>query len=192
MHVRFRMPPRGAIISTMPTANVYFRRSNQVQSALRSGPNAIGSYGHLTDELNGDGTPKTGCGDGQPMALRLAPYIIGQNLELIPASSAGTDQDVLIFNDRWSTFSNGDATFAETIKFITPIGELPDPGVQLLGSDGGPLDPNSVVPDGVGLYDSLLCPQSGCVAGAGFRTPQPARVRNLHSLSVGFERRRHY
>jgi hypothetical protein len=133
--------------------NVYLRRSNQVQEAIRSGPNTIGGYAHLTDELNDDGTPREGCGDGRPVGTRVAPYIVGQNLELIPASSAGTDQDLIIFNDRWSTFSGGDRPFADTIKLITTSGDLPDPPVQLLDADGGPLDPNSVVPDGVGLYD---------------------------------------
>jgi hypothetical protein len=133
--------------------NVYLRRSNQVQQAIRSGANAIGGYAHLTDELNSDGTPKAGCGDGRPVATRLAPYVIGQNLELIPASSAATDQDLIIFNDRWDTFSAGDRSFADTVKLITTTGDLPDPPVQLLDATGGVLDPNSVVPDGVGLYD---------------------------------------
>jgi len=132
--------------------NVYLRRSNQVQKAIRSGANAIGGYAHLTDELYNDGTPKEGCGDGRPVGTRVAPFIVGQNLELIPASSAGTDQDLIIFNDRWSTFSGGDRPFADTVKLITTSGDLPDPAVQLLDADGGPLDPNSV-PDGVGLYD---------------------------------------
>jgi len=133
--------------------NVYLRRSNQVQKSVRSGPNAIGGYEHLTDELNNDGTPKPGCGDGRPVATRLAATVIGQNLELIPASSAGTDQDLIIFNDRWSTFSAGDRSFADAIKLITITGDLPSPPVQLLDANGQPLDPNSVVPDGVGLYD---------------------------------------
>jgi hypothetical protein len=132
--------------------NVYLRRSNQVQKAIRSGPNGIGGYAHLTDELYNDGTPKEGCGDGQPVATRLAPYVVGQNLELIPASSAGTDQDLIVFNDRWDTFSGGDRPFADAIKLITTSGDLPDPPVQLLDASGGPLDPNAV-PDGVGLYD---------------------------------------
>jgi hypothetical protein len=139
--------------------NVYLRRSNQVQKAIRAGANTIGGYAHLTDELYADGTPKDGCGDGRPVATRLAPYIVGQNLELIPASSGATDQDLIIFNDRWDTFSNGDRAFADTVKLITTTGDLPDPPVQLLDADGGALDPNSVVPDGVGLYDFYYVPE---------------------------------
>jgi hypothetical protein len=137
--------------------NVYLRRSNQVQESIRSGPNAIGGYAHLTDELNPDGTPKEGCGDGRPVATRLAPYVLGQNLELIPASSGGTDQDLIIFNDRWQTGVG--QPFADVIKLITTTGDLPSPTVELLDADGGPLDPNSVVPDGVGLYDFYYLPE---------------------------------
>jgi len=130
--------------------NVYLRRSNQVQVALRSGPNAIGGWLHLTDELNADGTPKVGCGDGRPVAVRVAATTIGQHLELIPASSAWTDQDLIIFNDRYQGVAG--QPFANVVKVITTTGDLPNPPFQLFKGDGSPLD-TTVVPDSVGLYD---------------------------------------
>lgn len=133
--------------------NIYMRRSNQVQKGIRNGGNSLASYSHLTDELNSDGTPKVGCGDGMPVALRVAPFILGQNIELIPASSAGTDEDVLIFNDRPITFPLLDGVFADLIHVIATDGSLPSTPVQLLNSTGGVLDPASVVPNGAGLYD---------------------------------------
>jgi hypothetical protein len=127
--------------------NVYLRRSNQVQTAVRSGANAIGSWAHLTDELNADGTPKVGCGDGQPVALRLAPFVVGQHLERIPASSAATDEDLVIFNDR--AVGAAGQEFASVVKVVTTTGALPTGGVALLAGDGSPL----VVPAGSALYD---------------------------------------
>ncbi|MCP4246732.1 MAG: hypothetical protein GY778_06755 [bacterium] len=134
------------------TGNVYMRRSNQVQAGFRSGPNAISGYAHLTDELNADGTPKVGCGDGMPVAVRVAPFVVGQHLALISATSAGTDEDLIIFNDRPATFSQGDRPFADTVKLITTGGALPNPFVELLRDDGSPLT-TIITPDGVGLYD---------------------------------------
>jgi hypothetical protein len=127
--------------------NVYLRRSNQVQTAVRSGPNAIGGWAHLTDELNADGTPKVGCGDGQPVALRLAAFVVGQHLERIPASSAATDEDLIIFNDR--AVGGAGQEFANVVKVITTTGALPTAGFALLAGDGSPL----VVPAGAALYD---------------------------------------
>lgn len=129
--------------------NVYARRSNQVQRANRTGPNSIGSYGHLTDELNADGTPKEGCGDGKPVATRVSAFLIGQHLDLIPASSAGTDEDLIVFNDRYNNSQKG---FVEAIKLINTNGELPNPSVEFLMGDGTPLNSNGAR-DGIGLYD---------------------------------------
>jgi hypothetical protein len=129
--------------------NVYMRRSNQVQTALRTGPNAIGSYGHLTDELNGDGTPKAGCGDGRPVATRIAPFVVGQHIDLIKASSAGANEDLIIFNDR---FNNSEKAFTDVVKLIDTNGNLPDPPVEFLMGDGTPLNSNGAR-DGIGLYD---------------------------------------
>jgi hypothetical protein len=133
--------------------NVYSRRSNQVQVIIRTGPNTSDGTGHrhLTDELNNDGTPKVGCGDGQPVALRVQPFSLGQHIERIPATSTGSSgQELLIFNDRPD--NDGGKAFADVIKMIDTNGLLPDPPVQLLNSNGLPLTAVEV-PDGVALYD---------------------------------------
>ncbi len=130
--------------------NVYLRRSNQVQVAYRSGPNAISGYGYLTDELNADGSPRVGCGDGRPVGMRLAPFVIDQNIEFIPASSAATNQDLLVFNDRPTTAAG--KPFRTTVLLITTTGALPSPAVQFLNGDGTPLT-TAEVPDGTGAYD---------------------------------------
>ncbi len=131
--------------------NLYTRRSNQVQVALRSGPNSIGGHRHLTNALNSDGSPRPDCGDGQPVACRLAANIAGQNLALIPASSAATDQDLIIFNDNW-TNSDPNRVFGDVVKVITTTGALPSPAFRLLRGDGTPLTP-AETPNSFGLYD---------------------------------------
>ncbi len=133
-----------------PAGNIYLRRSNQVQVAYRSGPNALSGYGYLTDELNADGTPRVGCGDGQPVGTRVAPFVIDQNIEFIPASSGATNQDLLVFNDRPTT--SGGKPFLTTVLLITTTGALPSPAVQFLKGDGTPLTA-AEVPDGTGAYD---------------------------------------
>ncbi len=127
--------------------NVWGRRSNQVQGAIRGGGNAISSWVHLTDELNEDGTPRVGCGDGQPIALRKAPFVIGQHIELLPAASAGTDQDLLIFNDRAA--GSGGQLIENVVKTVTLTGALPNPPFVLRNADGTPL----AGIQGVALYD---------------------------------------
>jgi len=153
--------PSGCAVSDMSSwrdhvfdakGNVYMRRSNQVQMAIRSGSNSISGYRHLTDELNADGTPKAGCGDGMPVAMRVAPNTVGQNIALISKTSAGSGlRNVLIFNDRYSgatTFA-----FADVIKMVDTNGVVPNPPVQLLRDDGSPLSTSADVPIGAALYD---------------------------------------
>jgi hypothetical protein len=133
--------------------NVYMRRSNQVQMAIRTGPNVTDGYAHrhLTDELNADGTPKVGCGDGKPVALRLQPFSLGQHIEHIPGTSTGASgQELLIFNDRPN--NDGGKAFADVIKMVDTNGLLPDPPVQLLNSNGLPLT-TVEVPNSAALYD---------------------------------------
>lgn len=131
--------------------NLYARRSNQVQVSLRSGPNSISGYQHLTDALNNDGSPRTDCGDGKPVACRLATDIAGQNLALIPASSAATDQNLIVFNDNW-TNTDPNRAFADVVKVITTAGALPSPAFRLLRGDGTPLT-TAETPNTYGLYD---------------------------------------
>lgn len=133
--------------------NVYMRRSNQVQVALRSGSNSISGYAHLTDELDPNGLPLVGCGDGKPVPTRRASGIIGQHLAFIPAASALTDEDLIVFNDRWSTFSLADRTFADAVKVITTSGALPTGGFDFVDGDGGPLSTSFDIAPGFGLYD---------------------------------------
>jgi len=132
--------------------NVYMRRSNQVQMAIRSGSNSISGYRHLTDEREADGTNRVGCGDGMPVAMRLANAVVGQNIALIRKTSAGSGlRDVLIFNDRYSgatTFA-----FADVIKMVDTNGLVPNPPVQLLRDDGSALSTSVDVPPGAALYD---------------------------------------
>jgi len=136
------------------SGNVYMRRSNQVQAALRSGSNSISGYAHLTDELDANGLPKTGCGDGMPVQTRVAPFVVAQHLELIPSSSTlANGEDLMVFNDRWSTFSNADRTFADAIKVITTTGALPTGGFEFLDGDGGPLSTTFDIAPGFGAYD---------------------------------------
>jgi hypothetical protein len=128
--------------------NVYARRSNQVQKAVRSGANTTSTFVHLTDELNADGTPRVGCGDGKPVATRVGSTAVGQHLALI-AGSAGSAQDLVIFNDRPD---NSARSFAAAVKLVTTNGLLPSQPVQLLRANGSALT-TSDVPDGIGLYD---------------------------------------
>ena len=132
--------------------NVYMRRSNQVQMAIRSDPNSISGYRHLTDEREADGTNRVGCGDGMPVAMRLANAVVGQNIALIRKTSAGSGlRNVLVFNDRYSgatTFA-----FADVIKMVDTNGLVPNPPVQLLRDDGSPLSTSADVPNGAALYD---------------------------------------
>jgi len=129
------------------SGNAWGRRSNQVQGAIRNSPNSTNAWVHLTDELNTDGTPKPGCGDGRPIALRLAATVIGQHLELIPAASGATDQDILIFNDR--AVGSPGQLFENVVKTVTLTGALPNPAFVLRDADGAPL----TLPPGVALYD---------------------------------------
>jgi len=136
------------------SGNVYARRSNQVQKSTRDGANSIdpNAYVHLTDALNADGTPKADCGDGQPVALRVAATVVSQHLDLLPASSAHTGgQELLVFNDHWS---NATPTFAflDVVKVITTTGALPSPAFQLLNGDGTPLT-STQTPPGYAVYD---------------------------------------
>jgi len=133
-----------------PGGTVLTRRSNQVQRSVRTGANAIGGYTHLTDALNLDGTPRIDCGDGRPLQLRSSASIIGQNLESIPATSAGAEgSDLIIFNDR---YNNTARSFADVVKIIDTNGVNLTATVQLLKADGSTLD-TSTLPDGIGLYD---------------------------------------
>lgn len=129
--------------------NLYSRHGNHVQVSYRSGPNAIGSYAHLTDEVTAAGDPLVGCGDGKPVQTKAAAAIIGQNIEFIPASSAGTTQDLVIFNDR-STAAFAQS-FANTVRVITATGDLS--GVSLLRGGGEPLTTTFDTPSGSAWYD---------------------------------------
>lgn len=131
--------------------NLYSRHGNHVQVSYRTGPNTIGSYGHLTDEVTAAGAPLVGCGDGKPVQTKAAPFIIGQNVEFIPASSAGTDQDLVVFNDR-PTASFGQ-NFVDSVKVITATGNLPAPAVNLLRGGGEPLTTTFDIPSGSAWYD---------------------------------------
>lgn len=134
--------------------DIYQRRSNQVQRGLRNGANSLSAREHLTDELNTDGTPRTGPGDGKAVGVRLAAFVVGQNLAVIQAGGGAGPQDLVIFNDRPSPSDvPPPLSFANTIKLIRTDGSAPAPAVQLLKQGGGPLDPLADVPDGGGFYD---------------------------------------
>ena len=134
--------------------DIYQRRSNQVQRGLRNGTNSLSARQHLTDELNADGTPKAGAGDGKPVAMRLAPSTIGQQVALVKAGGGAGASDLVIFNDRADTsLVPPPLSFAYAVKLITAEGALPSPAVQLLRQDGAALDPLTDVPDGSGIYD---------------------------------------
>lgn len=135
-----------------PNGNIYMRRSNQVQWDTRGVGNAITEYHHVTDALDANGAAKLDCGDGKPVALRVAASIIGQNIVYLPATSAGTGyRELLIFNDHYSN-SSPNFAFADVVKVITPTGDLPSPAFQLLKGDGTALT-TAEVPNTYGIYD---------------------------------------
>ncbi|MBI4582282.1 MAG: hypothetical protein HY718_21490 [Planctomycetes bacterium] len=134
--------------------DVYQRRSNQVQRSIRNGPNSLSGRQHLTDELNTDGTPRAGPGDGKPVAVRLAAATVGQQIALIKAGGGAGSGDLIIFNDRAdTTLVPPPLVFANVIKITLADGTLPSPAVQLLRQDGALLDPLTDVPAGSGVYD---------------------------------------
>ncbi|MBP7935310.1 MAG: hypothetical protein KA354_11740 [Phycisphaerae bacterium] len=135
--------------------DVYQRRSNQVQRAIRTGGNSAGSIEQLTDALKlEDGTPVIEPGDGKPVATRLAPEVVGQNLALLNSGGGAGAEDLVVFNDRPDPrYVPPPLSFASTIKLIKKNGDLPPTPVQFLKADGTPLDPAADTPDGNGVYD---------------------------------------
>ncbi|MEP0841331.1 MAG: hypothetical protein HRF43_01315 [Phycisphaerae bacterium] len=131
--------------------DVYQRRSNQVQRAIRSGGNTISSVEALTDALTETGAPLADPGDGKPIALWRAGVAVGQNLALLKAGGGAGPDDLIIFNDRINPPSSG--SFAERIKIMRKDGSLPPNPPKFLRPDATPINADDTPDSLTTIYD---------------------------------------